>query len=106
MPGRTVSIAIPRVLLAVLPLFAASVNIAAPTEILDVVDELVAGINVAEYDVPDPLNALNDPLETVMSPTTKLPDDSDSVNVSVSVCPAFIVPAPARVMVTVGTTVS
>ena len=46
------------------------------------------------------------PPDTVMSPTTKLLDASDSVNVTVSVWPDFKEPELAREMVTVGTSVS
>ena len=46
------------------------------------------------------------PPETVMSPAAKSDDASDSVNVTVSVCPDFKELEPARVMVTVGAAVS
>ena len=46
------------------------------------------------------------PPERVMSPTAKLDEASDNVNVMVSVWPDFSDPEPARVMVTVGTTPS
>ena len=46
------------------------------------------------------------PLETVMSPTAKLDDASESVNVMVSVWPDLREPDPARVMVTMGAAVS
>ena len=46
------------------------------------------------------------PPVTVMSPTAKLDDASESVNVIVSVSPDLSEPDPARVMVTVGACVS
>ena len=46
------------------------------------------------------------PPVTVMSPTAKLDDASESVKVMVSVSPDLSEPDPARVMVTVGATVS
>ena len=46
------------------------------------------------------------PPETVMSPTTKLDDASESVNVMVSVWPDLSDPDPARVTVTAGANVS
>ena len=56
--------------------------------------------------MPDPLNDESAPPETVTSPTAKLVDDSDSVNVMVSVSPVPSDPEPARVIVTVGACVS
>ena len=46
------------------------------------------------------------PPVTLMSPTAKLEDASESVKVMVSVWPARSEPDPARVMVTVGACVS
>ncbi len=46
------------------------------------------------------------PPETVMSPTAKVEEASESVNVMVSVWPDLSDPEPARVMVTVGARVS
>jgi hypothetical protein len=46
------------------------------------------------------------PPVTVMSPTAKLEDASESANVMVSVWPDRNEPDPARVMVTVGARVS
>jgi len=92
--------------LAVFPLPAASVNTPAPTEIDAVPEELDVGVNVAVYEVPEPLKPDNDPPETITSPTTKFADDSDNVNVSTSVEPTPSEPEPLRAMETVGTTVS
>lgn len=47
-----------------------------------------------------------EPPVTVISPSAKSDDASDSVNVSVSVWPDFSDPKPARVIVTVGAVVS
>ena len=46
------------------------------------------------------------PPERVMSPTAKLDEASDNVNVMVSVWPDLREPDPARVMVTMGAAVS
>ena len=46
------------------------------------------------------------PPDTVMSPTAKSVDASDSVNVMVSVWPDLSVPDPVRVSNTVGASVS
>ena len=56
--------------------------------------------------MPDPLNDESVPPETVTSPTAKLLEDSDNVNVIVSVWPLPSVPDPERVIVTVGAVVS
>jgi hypothetical protein len=45
------------------------------------------GVNVTVYDVPEPANDDSAPPLTVISPTTKLVDTSDNVNVSVEVWP-------------------
>ncbi|NDE21123.1 MAG: hypothetical protein EBZ98_05670, partial [Actinobacteria bacterium] len=71
--------------LAVLPLPAASVNAFAATEIDAVPDPPDVGVNVAVYDEPEPANDDNEPPDTLTSPTTKSDDDSDNVNVTVSV---------------------
>ena len=47
-----------------------------------------------------------EPPATVMSPTTKLDDASESVNVMTTVWPDLREPDPARAMVTVGNVVS
>jgi hypothetical protein len=73
------------------------------------VPELVfaVGVNATLYSVDDVVvSAPMVPPETVMSPTAKVEEASESVNVMVSVWPDFIDPEPARVMVTVGTTPS
>jgi hypothetical protein len=93
---------------AVLSLPVASVNVAPTTEI-EPVPELVfaVGVNTTLYSVDDVVvSAPIVPPERVMSPTAKLDEASDNVNVMVSVWPDFSDPEPARVMVTVGTTPS
>jgi hypothetical protein len=99
---------IDRVLLAVLSLPVASANVAPATEIDPVPDcVFVVGVNTTEYTVDDVVVSVPiEPPATVMSPTAKFEDASDSVNVTVSVWPDFKVPEPAREMVTVGTTPS
>lgn len=90
--------------LAVLLLPAVSVNAFAPTEI-DPEPEFVLGVGVktTEYTVDDVVVSVESvPPETVMSPTTKSVDGSDSVNVIVSVWPTLRLPAPARASDTVG----
>jgi hypothetical protein len=94
------------VLLAVLPLPAESVNALPATEIDAVPVELAVGVKVAVYDVPEPEKDDNVPPETVTSPTTKSEEDSDNVNVIVSVWLAFNVPDPVRAIAMVGTTES
>ena len=93
---------------AVLLLPGVSVNFAAATEIEPVPDcVLVVGVNTTEYTVDDVVVSVPMlPPEMVMSPEAKSDDASDSVNVTVSVCPDFKEPEPARVMVTVGAAVS
>ena len=93
---------------AVLSLPVASVNVAPTTEIEPVPELMFAvGVNTTEYTVDDVVVSVPiEPPATVMSPTAKFEDASDSVNVTVSVCPDFKVPEPARVMVTVGAAVS
>jgi hypothetical protein len=73
------------------------------------VPELVfaVGVNTTLYSVDDVVVSVPMvPPENVMSPTAKLDDVSDSVNVTVSVWPDFKEPELAREMVTVGTTPS
>ena len=84
-----------------------SVKVEPPTE-MDPVPELVlvVGVKVAVYEVPLPEKLLIDPPDTLTSVEMKFADDSDSVNVIVSVSPDFNEPDPARVMVTVGARVS
>ncbi len=93
---------------AVLLLEAVSVKVAPATE-MDPVPELVfaVGVNTALYSVDDVVvSAPMEPPATVISPTTKLDEASDNVNVRVSVWPDLSDPDPARVMVTVGVTPS
>ena len=89
-----------------MPLPAESVNTPAPTEIDAVPEELDVGVNVAVYEVPEPLKPDNDPPETVTSPTTKFADDSDKVNVNKSVPPTIKEPVPLREIEIVGDEVS
>ena len=93
---------------AVLSLPVASVNVAPTTEIEPVPELMFAvGVNTTEYTVDDVVVSVPiEPPATVISPTAKLLDASESVNVMVSVWPDFSDPEPARVMVTVGTTPS
>ena len=76
--------------LAVLLFPAASVN---PPLATDTEPELVCvfavGVNTTVYDVPEPENDDNVPPLNVMSPTTKLVEASDKVNVNVDVSPDF-----------------
>jgi len=87
---------------------AASVNVAPATEIAPVPDcVLVVGVNTTEYTVDDVVvSAPMVPPVTVMSPTAKSVDASDSVNVMVSVWPERSVPDPVRASDTVGASVS
>ena len=84
-----------------------SVKVEPPTE-MDPVPELVlvVGVNVAVYESPLPEKLLIDPPDTLTSVEMKFAEDSESVNVIVSVSPDFNEPDPARVMVTVGARVS
>jgi hypothetical protein len=93
---------------AVLLLAAASVKVAPETEMLPVPEFVfVVGVKTTEYTVEDVVVSVPMlPPVTVMSPTAKLDDASDSVKVMVSVWPDLSVPDPARVMATVGTTPS
>jgi hypothetical protein len=99
---------IDKVLLAVLSLPMLSVKVAPETEMLPVPEFVfVVGVNTTEYTVEDVVVSVPMvPPEKVMSPTTKLLDASESVNVMVSVWPDLSDPDPARVMVTVGANVS
>jgi hypothetical protein len=85
-----------------------SVKVAPETEILPVPEFVfVVGVNTAEYTVDDVVVSVPiEPPATVMSPTAKLDDVSESVNVMVSVWPDLREPDPARVMVTMGAAVS
>ncbi len=56
--------------------------------------------------MPLPENPLMDPPDTLTSVEMKFAEDSESVNVIVSVSPDFNEADPARVMVTVGARVS
>ena len=73
-----------------MPLPAASVNLSKAT---DTEPELVCvfavGVNTTVYDVPEPENDDKVPPLNVMSPTTKLVEASDKVNVNVDVSPDF-----------------
>jgi hypothetical protein len=82
------------------------VNLVIATEIDAVPVAEAVGVNVAVYVVPEPANDDNVPPATVTSANSKFVDDSDNVNVMVSVCPADTVVVPALVMVTVGTVAS
>ena len=86
----------------------ASANVTPATD-TDPVPELMfaVGVNTAEYSVDEMVVSVPMlPPDTVMSPTAKLDEASDSVNVTVSVWPDFKEPEPAREMVTVGAAVS
>jgi hypothetical protein len=104
--GTTVSYAIVKVVLAVFPFAAASVNTPAPTEIDAVPDALDIGVNVTVYVVPEPLNPDNVPPETVMSPTRKSVEASDNIKVNTSVLLTPNEPDAVRVIETVGGVVS
>lgn len=72
--------------LAVLLFEAASVNVPRATETEpEPLCVLAVGVNVTVYEVPEPVNDDSAPPLTVMSPTAKLVDASESVNVSVEV---------------------
>ena len=95
------------VLLAELLLPTVSVKVEPPTEIDPLPElEFAVGVKVAVYEVPLPEKLLIDPPDTVTSVEMKFVDDSESVNVIVSVSPDFNEPDPARVIVTVGARVS
>ena len=104
--GTIVSYAIVKVVLAVFPFAAASVNTPAPTEIDAVPDALDIGVNVTVYVVPEPLNPDNVPPETVMSPTRKSVEASDNIKVNTSVLLTPNEPDAVRVIETVGGVVS
>jgi hypothetical protein len=79
-----------KVALAVFPFPVASLN--APAEIeSEPLNALLlfVGVNNAEYVVPEPVNPLSEPPETVMSPTTKLLDVSLSSIETLAVCPTL-----------------
>ena len=99
---------IDRVLLAVLSLPVASVKVAPATDKDPVPDcVFVVGVNTTEYTVDEVVVSVPMlPPEMVMSPAAKSDDASDSVKVTISVCPDFKEPEPARVIVTVGAAVS
>jgi hypothetical protein len=93
---------------AVLLLEAMSVKVAPATD-KDPVPELVfaVGVNTAEYSVDEMVVSVPMlPPDTVMSPTAKLDEASDSVKVMISVWPDLRDSEPARAMVTVGAVVS
>ena len=56
--------------------------------------------------MPLPVKPLTEPPETLTSDEMKFAEDSESVNVMISVSPEFRDPEPARVTETVGTKVS
>ena len=88
--GASVSMVSDSVELAVFPFPAASLNAPAAIEIAPLNALLLpVGVNKAEYVVPEPVNPLSEPPETVMSPTTKLLDDSLSSTETVAVCPTL-----------------
>ena len=93
---------------AVLSLPVASVNVAPTTEIEPVPELMFAvGVNTTEYTVEEvEVSAPIVPPVTLMSPTAKVDDASDSVKVMVSVWPDLSDPEPARVMVAMGAAVS
>jgi hypothetical protein len=101
--GARVSMVSDSVELAVFPFPAASLNAPAPIEI-DPLKALLlfVGVKSAEYVVPDPAKPLSEPPETVMSPTTKLLDDSLSTMETVAVSPILKVEREI-VSATVGT---
>ena len=66
---------------------------------------LVAGVNVAEYEVPDPVKADSVPPAIVTSAEVKSVEDSLRVKVRIPVSPDFK-DALSEVMTTVGITVS
>jgi hypothetical protein len=102
--GVRVSMVSDSVELAVFPFPAASLS--APAEIdIEPLNALLlpVGVNKAEYVVPEPVKPLSEPPETVMSPTTKLLDDSLSSTDTVAVCPTLNVEREI-VSATVGTT--
>jgi hypothetical protein len=95
------------VLLAELLLPTVSVNVEAPTETVPVPESVLAvGMNVAVKVVPLPVKPLIEPPETLTSDEMKFPEDSESVNVMVSVSPDLRGPEPARVTETIGAKVS
>ena len=86
----------------------ASVKVAPATEMVPIPELVFAvGVNTTLYSVEDvEVSAPIVPPVRLMSPTAKVDDASDSVNVIVSVWPDLRDPEPARVMVTVGAAVS
>ena len=73
-----------------LPLPAASVNLSKATDNEpELVCVFAVGVNTTVYDVPEPENDDKVPPLNVMSPTTKLVEASDKVNVNVDVSPDF-----------------
>ena len=95
-------------MLAVFSLPMPSVNVEPATEMDPVPDAVFAvGVNTTVYTVDDvEVNEESVPSDTVMSPTTKFVDASDSANVVTTVWPDLRDPDPARVMVTIGAAVS
>ena len=84
---------------------AASVKVLAWTLMVAGVVLLVAGVKVAEYEVPDPVNAEREPPATVASAEVKSVEDSLRVKVKDAVSPDFK-DAISEVMRTDGITVS
>ena len=102
--GASVSMVSDKEELAEFPFPAASLNAPAETEIEPLNALLLpVGVNNAEYVVPEPVNPLSEPPETVMSPTTKLLEDSLSSTETVAVCP-ILNDEREIVSATVGTT--
>ena len=85
-----------------------SVNAAPSTEILPVPESVFeVGVNTTEYTVDDVVvSAPMLPPVTVMSPTAKVEDASERVNVMVEVWPDLSEPEPDRASKTVGAAVS
>ena len=85
-----------------------SVNAAPSTEILPAPESVFeVGVNTTEYTVDDVVvSAPMLPPETVMSPTVKVEDASERVNVMVEVWPDLSEPEPDRASKTVGAAVS
>jgi hypothetical protein len=93
--------------LGVLSFPAVSVNLLHPT---DTAPELLCvfavGVNTTVYEAPEPANDDRVPPLTVMSPTAKLVEASDNVNVNTEVSPDFNDDRLAVIELTEGRTVS
>ena len=64
------------------------------------------GVNTTVYEAPEPANDDRAPPLTVMSPTAKLVEASDNVNVNTEVSPDFSADELAVIELTEGRTVS